>query len=457
MVDEAQRLLRQSEAVKKGEADRLLADAAAMHKDGKQDPFNLTPDYFTTSYGPVEGSVKWAAYAGGRAMATDISNFATQSDAQIQATLAASKPEPGSGYAGADARQEIRVAAAQQVVTQRREDPMLFAQRNGLTASAPIDMGKPNDIGTELNKRIGTAKLMADQYGTPYRVLTNGEAAQMTAALRMMPTQQKLQYLDQVRTGLLQDSAAYRAVLGQIAPDSPVTAVAGSILVKETPVTIDRWGADTVLQPRNVAGLILEGEAILNPTKKDKQEDGRGGKFPMPKEVDLTTQFNGFVGEAFRGDPSGYAAAYQAFKAYYAGSASRKGILSDALDSSLAKEAATAVTGGVIDYNGLGNVLKPWGMADGEFKDRLTGAFDQAMTSNGLKGSALDNLSAYGLQSVGEGRYILTNGQAYLNGPRGPIEISVNKPTMREKLNLTTSAWVPPPDTARRQSGRVTE
>lgn len=457
MVDEAQRLMRQSEAVKRGEADRLLSDAAAMHKDGKTDPFNLTPEYFTASYGAADGAAKYAAYAGGRAMATDISNFATQSDAQINATLKATQPLPGAGYAPADARQGIRVAAAQQVMTQRREDPMLFAQRNGLTDSTPIDMGKPDGIGPELNKRIGTAKLMADQYGTPLRVLTNGEASQMSAALRLMPTQQKLQYLDAVRTGLLQDSASYRAVLGQIAPDSPVTAVAGSILVKENPVTIDRWGADTVLQPRNVAGLILEGEAILNPTKKDKQDDGRGGKFPMPKEVDLTTQFNGFVGEAFRGDPAGYGAAYQAFKAYYAGSASRKGVLSDALDSSLAKEAALAVTGGVIDYNGLGTVMKPWGMADGEFKDRLSGAFDQAIAANGLKGSAMDDLSAYGLQSVGEGRYMLTNGQAYLNGPRGPIEISVNKPTMREKLNLTTSAWVPPPDTSRRQSGRVTE
>lgn len=457
MVDEAQRLMRQSEAVKRGEADRLLADAAAMHKDGKTDPFNLTPEYFTASYGAADGAAKFAAYAGGRAMASDISNFATQTDAQIRATLAATKPELGTGYAGADARQSIRVAAAEQVAAQRREDPMLFAQRNGLTTSAPIDMGKPEGIGTELNARIGTARLMADQYGTPLRILTNGEAAQMSAALRLMPTQQKLNYLDQVRTGLLQDSRSYKAVLDQIAPDSPVTALAGELLVEETTLTIDRWGADTVLQPRNVAGLILEGEAILNPTKKDKQEDGRGGKFPMPKEIDMTTQFNGFVGESFRGNPAGYAKSYQAFKAYYAGSASRKGVLSDALDSSLAKESALAVTGGVIDYNGLGTVMKPWGMPDGEFKDRLSGAFNQAMEANGLKGSPMDDLSAYGLQSVGDGHYLVTNGQNFLNGPRGPIELNISKPTMREKLSLTSSAWVPPPDTKRRQSGRVTE
>lgn len=432
LIDEAQRLVHQGQAQRKGDADRLLGDALAMHKDGKVDPFNLTPEYFNQSYGPIEGPIKAAAYLSGRDMAVDIQNFAGQTDAQITATLAASKPAKGVGYAAADARQNVRLQAAQQVVKQRQEDPMLFAQRNSLTTAAPIDMSKVDQLGAELNKRVGTANLMSQNYNTPYRILTNGEAAQMSMALHAMPTQAKLKYLDQVRTGLAGDTRAFNSVMGQLAPDSPVTAVAGSILVKQTPAVVATGlfgGPDVVLDPKNVAALMLEGEAILNPSKKDKEQDGRPGKFPMPKEADLAQSFNDFVGTSFRNDPVGYEIAYQAFKSYYAGAASRKGILSGELDRKIPKEAAAAATGGVIDYNGFGKVMKPWGIADSEFKDRAAFAFNQAMAENNMKGTVSDNLSAYGLESYHSGTYRITNGAGYLLDPQGqPIVLNLNKP-----------------------------
>jgi len=431
LIDEAQRLVNQGQAQRKGDADRLLADALAMHKDGKVDPFNLSPEYFAQSYGPIEGPIKAAAYKGGRDMAVDIQNFAGQTDAQIAATLAASQPKEGAGYAAADARQNVRLQAAQQVMKQRQEDPILFAQRNSLTRSGPIDMSKVDELGSQLNQRVGVANLMSQNYNTPYRILTNSEAAQMSMALHNMTTQVKLQYLDQVRTGLAGDTRAYNSVMGQLAPDSPVTAVAGSILVKQTPATIATGlfgGPDVVLQPKNVAAVMLEGEAILNPSKGDKQQDGRPGKFPMPKETDMSMAFNDAVGTAFRSDATGYAVAYQAYKAYYAGAASRKGVLSDAIDARIAKEATAAATGGLINYNSLGQVMKPWGLSDSDFKDRAAFAFNQAMTANGMKGTAFDNISAYGMESAGPGRYMLTNGAAYLNGPQGPIILDLNTP-----------------------------
>jgi hypothetical protein len=254
----------------------------------------------------------------------------------------------------------------------------------------------------------------------------------MSQAIRLLPTQQKLDYLDRIRTGTYGNNRAFLSVMNQVAPDSPVTAVAGSILIAQMPVTVSGglFGSDAVLQPRNVSGLMLEGEALLNPTKADKAQDGRGAKFPMPKEADLQQAFNDYAGKAFRGDGKGYETAYQAFKAYYAGSANRKGILSTDLTTEgakIAKEAAAAATGGVINYNTLGEVMKPWGMDDGTFKNRASAEFDKAMVANGMKGSAFDNLSAYGLQSVGTGRYLLTNGAGYLNGPNGPIELDMTR------------------------------
>jgi soluble lytic murein transglycosylase-like protein len=432
MLDEAQRLVNQQQAQQKGEADRLLSDALAMHKDGKTDPFNLTPEYFNKSYGPIEGPIKAAAYRGGRDMASDIQNFAGQTDAQIQATLQASAPVAGEGYAAADARQQVRLQAAQNVVKQRQEDPQAYAVRYGLSKAAQMDMSDPQGMVAEINKRVGVAQMMSDTYGTPYRVLMGNEASQMSQAIRLLPTQQKLDYLDRIRTGTYGNNRAFLSVMNQVAPDSPVTAVAGSILIAQMPVTVSGglFGSDSVLQPRNVSGLMLEGEALLNPTKADKAQDGRGAKFPMPKEADLQQAFNDYAGKAFRGDGKGYETAYQAFKAYYAGSANRKGILSTDLTTEgakIAKEAAAAATGGVINYNTLGEVMKPWGMDDGTFKNRASAEFDKAMVSNGMKGSAFDNLSAYGLQSVGTGRYLLTNGAGYLNGPNGPIELDLTR------------------------------
>ncbi len=432
MLDEAQRLVNQQQAQQKGEADRLLSDALAMHKDGKTDPFNLTPEYFNKSYGPIEGPIKAAAYSGGRDMASDIQNFAGQTDAQIKATLQASAPVAGEGYAAADARQQVRLQAAQNVVKQRQKDPQAYAVRYGLSKAAQMDMSDPQGMVAEINKRVGVAQMMSDTYGTPYRLLMGNEAAQMSQAIRLLPTQQKLDYLDRIRTGTYGNNRAYLSVMNQVAPDSPVTAVAGSILISQMPVTVSGGllGSDTVLQPRNVSGLMLEGEELLNPTKADKAQDGRGAKFPMPKETDLQQAFSDYAGKAFRGDGKGYETAYQAFKAYYAGAANRHGILSTDLTTEgakIAKEAAAAATGGVINYNTLGEVMKPWGMDDGTFKNRASAEFDKAMVANGMKGSAFDNLSAYGLQSVGTGRYLLTNGAGYLNGPNGPIELDLTR------------------------------
>lgn len=445
MLDEAQRLVNQQQAQQKGEADRLLSDALAMHKDGKTDPFNLSADYFNKSYGPIEGPIKAAAYRGGREMAGDIQNFAGQTDAQIQATLQASAPVAGEGYAAADARQQVRIEAAQRVVKQRQEDPQAYAVRYGLSKAAQMDMNDPQGMVAEINKRVGVAQMMADTYGTPYRVLMGNEAAQMSQAMRLLSTEKKLEYLNRIRTGTYGNNRAYTSVMGQIAPDSPVTAVAGSILIAQMPVTVSGglFGSDAVLQPGNVSGLMLEGEALLNPTKADKTQDGRGGKFPMPKEADLQQVFNDYVGKAFRSDGKGYEIAYQAFKAYYAGSANRKGILSTDLTTDgakIAKEAAAAATGGIINYNSLGEVIKPWGMDDGTFKNRISVEFEKAMIANGMKGSAYDNLSAYGLKLSDNGRYMLTNGSDFLNGPD-------NQPI---KLDPTRA-----PNTAHSASGRI--
>jgi hypothetical protein len=276
--------------------------------------------------------------------------------------------------------------------------------------------------------------MMSQKYRAPYKILTNQEADQMAGVMRKFPAEARVSYLESMRASV-QDPTAYRTLMQQVAPDSPVTAVAGSILAQQAYVQPGGWfSADVSFSPKAVATTILQGESILNPNTDAKKGDGRGGNFPMPKDQAMETEFADFVGTSFRGDPAGYSAAYQAYRAYYAGKASEKGILSPELDTSISKEAMTAVTGGVMDFNGHGQVLKPWGWSDQNFKNTIASQFDAQMAATGLKGTPADNLSAYGLQSIRQNQYLLTNGVSYLLGKNGQpvlLDLTTTNPSQR--------------------------
>jgi hypothetical protein len=172
-----------------------------------------------------------------------------------------------------------------------------------------------------------------------------------------------------------------------------------------------------------------KGEALMNPTKATQGQDGKGREFPMPKDQEMRDQFNKVAGTAFMGDPNGANFAYQAVKAYYAAKAAREGDISGTLNSGRAEEAITAVLGGVTDVNGKGQVLRPWGMDESRFNNEAKAAFDKAIQANGYKGSMLDNWGAYGLQSAGDGKYLLRTGTGYLQGRDGqPVLLDLNGP-----------------------------
>lgn len=119
----AETRIKQDQAVRKSDAQGLLRDASAMHKDGLQDSFNFGPDYFNTAFGPVEGPQQYAEYRNSRDMAADIGNFKSQSEGEILSEIAQSRPTQSEGYAAADGRYNLRVQAAQQVLEKRAKDP----------------------------------------------------------------------------------------------------------------------------------------------------------------------------------------------------------------------------------------------------------------------------------------------------------------------------------------------
>jgi hypothetical protein len=437
---QAETLMRQDNAKFATDMDAKIRDAGAMHADGKMDPFNLSPADFDRAYGD-QGRARYQDYQNSRGMAQDLNQFQTMTPAEIQASLQQSRSEVdtlsqsgGAGYQIADARQQRREQAAQQILTQQQSDPQAYAARIGLSNAQPINVQDVNAMGAELSKRVSTATMMRDKYMTPMKLLTNQEAQAMSAVMRSFPTAARVQYLETMRSSV-SDPSAYRALMQQIAPDSPVTAVAGNILAAQAWTQQGGWfGKDMSFDPKKVATTILQGESILNPTAADKKQDGRSGEFPMPKNTDMEREFAGFAGTAFTGDAAGYSAAYQAYRAYYAGKANEKGVLSDVLDSTISREAMLAVTGGVVDFHGNGEVLKPWGMSDDLFEQAVKDGYGVAMRANGLAGTPADNFDAYGLRKMSGSQYLLTTGTGALVGKNGPVVLNI-APTMPKVPN----------------------
>jgi hypothetical protein len=259
-----------------------------------------------------------------------------------------------------------------------------------------------------------------------------------------MPTSQKLDYLEKVRDGM-NDPAAFRTVMQQVTPDSPVTLAAASLVGKQSTVTTaTHWfRPDETVGPREVAGILLEGESLLNPTKGDKKQDGVSKGFPMPQDAMMRQEFNNQVGNAFAGMPRAADTAYQAVRAYYAGKSARTGNFAgkDAPDTKLMAEAVKAVTGGVTDFNGRGNVVMPWGADENQFNATIKAQANQAFAANGITGYHA-NVDLYGLQGAGDGKYFLKSGTDFVKSPttgqpmmldlsggpvsRGPTGVSIN-------------------------------
>lgn len=418
----------QQQALVKSQLSTTEGDhiTAFMNGDTVAKPLNRA-DY-ERAYGPLEGAERFANYQSVQTLGSDITSMKAMPPEQMANLAARYKPNADSpGYELATKRYETILKAVDLINTARQADPMAYAMGAKIGGAQPMNFQDPKDFAAELSKRQGVAATMQSTYGAPFSLLTQAEAKTLHAGFDGMTTQQRLGYLDTIRKSV-SDPFAYRSIMGQIAPDSPVTAMAGIIMQKQSPnVTTHMFSADAVYRPQDVAGIMLEGEALINPSKAAKGEDGKGKAFPMPKEQDIRDQFNNTVGTAFANDPRGADFAYQAVKAYYAGRAARVGDVSGNTNSGVLKEAIDAVIGGVSDGGtGKNEVVRPWGMSQDAFKDNVQRSFTAAMAANGYTGNAA-NLRNYSLASAGDGKYLLQNGGGTMFGTDNkPIVLDLN-------------------------------
>ncbi len=318
---------------------------------------------------------------------------------------------------------------------QLQEAPLLFAQNRTGQPVQPLDiaaLADPNGAGKvadTMRDRIASITALQKQYGPQVQMkpLLPQEAQFLTRALDQASPKQQTELFGTLRNAI-GDDAAFTAAMQQIAPDSPVKALAGILMAKQRKITLEKnWiASDVTATGGDVGEIMLEGEGLLNKTKGQKAEDGKAKGFPLPPEKEFRDQFSSVAGKVFGGRPQAYETAIQAVRAYYTGKAAQDGDVSGQIDGTRMKQAITAVLGEVVNYNGNGEVLAPWGMDKGTFKDKVKASFASEIKARGMPDSARDQLPALGLKNIGDGSYYVVQGRNFLYDPNGqPVIIKV--------------------------------
>lgn len=316
---------------------------------------------------------------------------------------------------------DLRVLGAWRQIheTQRtmlREDPSTFAQRQGLVEPLkPLDLRTPESAAQGLAQRFSLGRALARQYGAPFKPFSREDTALLQTELSTGNVDQKRNLLRLLSQAAGTDTSGYMAVMGQIAPDQPVTAIAGARAA----------GGATA-----AADLLLRGEAILRPgMKADGKPDG-SGLLPMPPEQDLRGRFDGLVRDAFAGKPEQRNAHYQAAKAVYAALSVDAGDRDTKIMNADRWETAieTAI-GKITNFKGRRIVL-PERMDEGGFKDGLRERINALVASGRLDPSwTASRLRDLPLENAGDGLYTFRSGDGVLLGrPANAAAGSTAKP-----------------------------
>ncbi|HHC3790973.1 TPA: hypothetical protein ACN72K_001968 [Klebsiella pneumoniae] len=399
-----------------------VQDATAAYLKGIQ--FDNPPSQgdFINAFGYREGTQRFNDFENLRVAGQYIGSFRTMPTASIQQYVSDLKNQVGNGegLAGRAAAFDHVQAAADEVIKQRKADPIQFSLSSGQTK--PIDMSNQNNFGQSIGLRASQVSELARAYGTPLTFFSKEEESQIGKFFRDAPVSQQSAYLDTIHksTG---GGKPYMAALQQISANAPSAAVAGILMDKPGGVVAEKnwFNPDVSVSPSTASQTILAGAAARKGSKEAKG-------ITMPKENDMRLEFSNTVKDAFAGDAQGASMAYDVAKDYYAGVMAQKGDLSGELDSDVWEQAINVAIGGVHDYNGMGNVLLPWGMSSEQFDKEVNQAWETQVTGAGVKAPP----GQYGLQSYGDSQYLVKLGTGYLLKQDGtPVVIDLTQQRQR--------------------------
>lgn len=328
---------------------------------------------------------------------------------------------------------------------QVQEAPVSFAIRQGLIEPpTPVDLANPDQAGEALGERFAIARSVSTRYQAPFKPLTEEEVSVLKNTLDLANPTQKRDYFAKLRVAAGEDAPGYMAIMAQLAPDDPVTAIAGSV---------------AALGRNQAADLMLRGQQILRPSKNT---DGKpdGALLPMPPENDMRAEFDNQIREVFAGKAEQRNAHYQATKAIYAALSLDAGDKDTKIfDDDRFAQAMELAIGQIENYQGRRIVLPP-NMDYGQFRDGVQDRIGQILSGSqtastrfaAIQGlptekqteqlgviaksgqylldpswtaSRLEDLP---LESVGNGRYVFRNGDGMLVDRLGrPVVIDFNR------------------------------
>lgn len=420
---QADQLRRQQQAEYKTIIDSKVRDATAAYMRGVEFPNPPGEADFIAAYGVREGNLRYTEFKNTQIAGQYIGSFRNMPTSSITAYVEQLRPdtgETGEGYAARAALYDNVVSAASQVIKQRQADPVQFSLAAG--QAKPIDMSNKDNFGQSVALRAAQVSDLAKSYGTPLTFFSKDEANQIGVFFRDAPVSQQAAYLDTIRqsTG---GGQVYMSALQQISANAPSAAVAGILMDKPGGILAEKnwFNPDVSVSPETAAQTILAGAAARKGT-----DDAKG--IPMPKDADLRLEFSDMVKDAFAGDAQGASMAYEIAKDYYAGVMAKKGVVSGEIDNDVWKQAVNVATGGVHDYNGMGNVLLPWGMSAEQFDKQVNQAWNEQVVGTGIKTPP----GQYGLQSYGDSQYLVKLGTGYLLKDDGsPVVLDLTQKRQR--------------------------
>lgn len=333
----------------------------------------------------------------------------------------------------------IKRAVETNVATLQNAPLQFAATRTGQDVQ-PLDitalLTDPGKLAAPLQERAATVGALRKAYGevVPLRVLTQDEAGALARGIAGMSASQQAAAYAQLKAATGNDPAVFRGIMQQIAPDSPVRALAGMIWDAQKSVTTKaRWfTANDVARGSDVAATIIAGENIINPPKSQRGEDGKPGaanSLFMPDRETFDAEFVKQAGTGFENRPEALQSARQAAFAYYVGKASQTGRLNrdrKDTDTQLVRESVKATLGSPVERMGT-TVFAPWGMDEAAFSPLARDAFGAAAASAGIH-KAVDLWPRVGLRQVGGNSYMAVNGRQPLLGANGqPVIFKVGE------------------------------
>lgn len=416
LIDRAKAQFAQDMAIERAEVNALRQDQAVEARSTGGVTAPISQAQFARAYGD-RWEAEYAAYTRDVHVGGLVYTSRNLPTDQQKALIEKYEPAPGSqGYKDAKLLQLELYRSISESNTARAKDPIGFALETEFLKADEIAPGTAiSDNAALMASRVEQAKVIAETYGTKLAVLSNAEAQGQQDALRVMPPAQQTAYFGQIRANI-KDQAAFNAVVRQVVPDSAAVRIAGQLVGVDAAYTKTyAFSNAEIYRPMDVAQRIFEGRFALDRAPGANKEDGAGAikATTIPKNKDMATVFNEYVGTAFGARNQDKDDVYEAAVAHYIGQSLRDGkdIGAEFVESDFKKSVELVLGGKPVELGGK-KTLMPWGMGEAEFTSRLESRFNdiknfaQREDNRTIQGDYDD----YAWVPIADGRYMAVSG-----------------------------------------------